>query len=337
MKRPVGLILSAVVLSLSALFLLLIAAIMAITGVFAGHQPTFQPEPHLLVYLMLTIGFFYAALAVWAILTVIGILRLRPWARYSILIIGGGFFVLGLFGAFGSILSRTMVPTLAAQNPAADPRIMFAVFLFMAIFELLVSAIGLWWLIYFTLRPVRVLFSNPDTLLQSTVTTGRFSRTPTAIKIIGGLLLFSSVCCLFCIFLPFPAFILGFILPLKATRILYLVFAVVAALAGYGLLRLQESARLLTIGFLIFGCCNLALAALPWYRARLNLYTTELTAQITSHLPTVPGQPQFDWTDSGAFYLICLIWGVVVYGVIFWFLHRHRGAFKTTSTPMLEA
>lgn len=337
MKRPVGLILSAIVLSLAALFLLITGALMALAGIFAGRYPSIQPEPHVLLYLMIAISLFYVALAVWAILTVIGILRLRPWARYSILIIGGGFFVLSIFGALGSILSRTMAPSLATQNPTADPRITSIVFLVMAIFELLVAGIGLWWLIYFSLHPVRELFSNRDTLFRPSIAAGRFSRTPTAIKIIGGLLLFSSICCLFCVLLPFPAFMLGFILPLKATRILYLAFAVATALAGYGLLRLQESARLLTIGFLIFGCCNLALAALPWYRSRLHLYTAELTAQIRSHMPTVPGQPQLDWTDTSAFYLICLIWGLVVYGVIFWLLHRHRDAFKTISTPALES
>ncbi len=335
MKRPVGLILSAIVLSLSALFLLLTAALMTLVGIFASRKPSLQPEPHFLLYLMLAIGLFYAALAVWAILTVIGILRLRPWARYSILIIGGGTFILGIFGALGSVFSHTMAPTVATQNPTADLRITSAVFLFMAIFELLIAAIGIWWLIYFNLRPIRELFSNPATLLQPSIAIGRFGRTPTAIKIIGGLLLFSSVSCLFCALLPFPAFFLGYILPLKATRILYLAFAVVTAYAGYGLLRLKESARLLTIGFLIIGCCNFILAVLPWYRARFHLYTAALMAQITSWMPT-PGQPQVDWTSSSAFYLICLIWGVVVYGVIFWFLQRHRAAFKTAPQSLLE-
>ncbi|MGH9596952.1 MAG: hypothetical protein ACRD3K_09160, partial [Edaphobacter sp.] len=83
MKRPIGLILSAIVLSLAALFLLLTAALTALTGIFVGHHQSTAATPHFVIYLMLATGVFYIALAVWAILTVVGILRLRSWARYS--------------------------------------------------------------------------------------------------------------------------------------------------------------------------------------------------------------------------------------------------------------
>jgi hypothetical protein len=333
MKRPVGLILSAIVLSLAALFLLLLTALMAFAGVFAGHQPAVAASPHFLTYFMLAISVFYAALAVWAILTVIGILRLRSWARYSILVIGGGLSVLGLLAAIFSLVGRTMISAQKSQ-PAIDPHIMSVIFLFVMMFYLFLAAIGIWWLVYFNLRPVRDIFADPTLLTESQFSTGPFSRTPTAIKIIGCFLLFGSLCCLIGACLPFPAFLFGFILPVTATHILYVCFAVIAAFAGYGLLKLKESARLLTIGFLIVGICNLALLALPWEQARLNQYST----QIASSMQRMTERPPIFFTYSGAFYLVCAIWGVVVYGVIFWLLHRHRAAFKTTEPrPMLEA
>ena len=333
MKRPIGLVLSAIVLSLAALFLLLMTALMAVAGVFAGRQPTIQPAPHFLIYLMLAISLFYAVLSVWAILTVIGILRLRAWARYSILIIGGSLAVLGLLAALFTLVGRTMLP-IPPTRPPLDSHFMTIVFLFIGAFYLLLAAIGIWWLIYFNLRPVRELFSNPNLILQSSNPTGRFSRTPTAIKIIAGFLLLSSACCLFGALLPFPAFILGFILPPIAAHILYLGFAVLTAFAGYGLLRLQESARLLTIGFLLLGCCNILLAALPWYQAQFRLYTMQLMAQIASHMPMA----EVVYSYNTGFYLICIIWAVIVYGIVLWLLHRHRAAFKTTPPPpMLEA
>jgi hypothetical protein len=338
-KRPIGLVLSAIVLSLAALFLLLITALMAVAGVLAGRQHTIQPAPHILIYLMLAISLFYAALSVWAILTVIGILRLRAWARYSILIIGGGLAVLGLLAALFTLVGRTMLP-IPPTRPPLDPHFMTIIFLFIGAFYLLLAAIGIWWLVYFNLRPVRELFSNPNLLLQSSNPPGRFSRTPTAIKIIAGFLLLSSVCCLFGALLPFPAFILGFILPPIATHILYLGFAVLTAFAGYGLLRLKESARLLTIAFLLFGCCNILLAALPWYLARFRLYTTQLTAQLASRMPRIPGQPEVVYSHNTGFYLICLIWAVIFYGIVLWLLHRHRDVFKTHALPpepMLQA
>ncbi|MEO6804767.1 MAG: hypothetical protein ABI286_04980 [Edaphobacter sp.] len=51
-----------------------------LAGIFVGRQPSTAATPHFAIYLMLTVGIFYTALAVWAILTVIGILRLRSWA-----------------------------------------------------------------------------------------------------------------------------------------------------------------------------------------------------------------------------------------------------------------
>jgi hypothetical protein len=272
MKRPIGLILSAIVLGLIALFLLLIAALMAFSGTFAAHQPAFAASRHFILYLMLAIGAFYAVLTVWAILTVIGILRLRQWGRYSILIIGGGLAAFNLVTAVFTILSRTVLSGLTPQQPAVDPHITFLVTAFMVGINLLFAAVGIWWLIYFNLRSTRELFSNPDHLLQAPAFHGRFSRTPTAIKIVGGLLLFSAFCTLFGAALPFPAFLLGFILSPTESHIMYLCLAALMAWTGYGLLRLSEPARLVTIALLVLGCCNIFLASLPWYQAQFRLY-----------------------------------------------------------------
>jgi hypothetical protein len=233
MKRPIGLILSAIVLSLAALFFVLTTILMVFAGIFADHHPfiaaTPAVAPHFFIYLMLAVAVFYATLATWATLTVIGILRLRSWARYSILIIGGGIAVLSLFAGMGTLLSRTMLPTLSAQQPNADPRILSGVFFVITALYLLVLAVGVWWLIYFNLRPIRELFSIAKFQIPSSADLV-VSPVPTPIKIIAGFLLFGAVCCLLCIFLPFPAFLLGFILPSTAAHILYMAFAAVASL-----------------------------------------------------------------------------------------------------------
>ena len=334
MKRPIGLILSAIVLGLIALFLLLIAALMAFSGTFAAHQPAFAASRHFILYLMLAIGAFYAVLTVWAILTVIGILRLRHWGRYSILIIGGGLAAFNLLAVVFTILSR-LVPGLTPQQQAIDPHITFVVTVFMVGVNLLFAAIGIWWLIYFNLRATRELFSNPLHLLHAPAFHGRFSRTPTAIKIVGCLLLFSAFCTLFGAVLPFPAFLLGFILSPTESHIMYLCLAALMAWTGYGLLGLSDPARLVTIALLVLGCCNIFLASLPWYQAQFRLYI----AQLMSEVPTIPGQPETFFNYSRTFIVVSCVPFIVVYGFVLWLLHRHRAAFKSPipPPPLIEA
>jgi hypothetical protein len=250
-------------------------------GIFADKNHPFiasapAATPHFFLYLMLAVAVFYAMLAAWATLTVIGILRLRSWARYSILIIGGGLAVLWSLCRRGHPRQPHHAPKplrSTTQCRSAHPlRCLFV----LTAFYLFVSAIGVWWLIYFNLRAIRDLFSG--TRFQIPSSTGipaSPNPVPTPIKIIAVFLFIGSACCLLCLFLPFPAFFLGFILPLTATQVLYLALAALAAFAGYGLLRLKESARLLTMASLILGFCNVAMAALPWYQSRFQTYTPD--------------------------------------------------------------
>jgi hypothetical protein len=121
MTRPVGLILSAIVLSLATLFLLLMAALTVVAGLFGGHQVTIAASPQLVKYFVLAIGVFYAVLAVWAILTVIGIVRLRSWARYSILVIGSGLTVIGVFAAVGTSSAVSCYPRCRPSSQRSIP------------------------------------------------------------------------------------------------------------------------------------------------------------------------------------------------------------------------
>jgi hypothetical protein len=333
MKRPVGLILSAIALSLAALFLILTTVLMVLIAIFADRHHPFiaaapAATPHFFLYLMLAVAVFYAALATWATLTVIGILRLRSWARYSILVIGGGLAILGLLAGMGTLLSRTMLPTLSTQQPNADPRILSGVFFVMTALYLLVSAVGGWWLIYFNLRPTRELFSIAEFQLpSSTGLPASPNPVPTPIKIVAAFLLVGAVCCLLGVFLPFSAFLFGFILPPAAAHFLYIAFAAFAAFAGYGLLRLKESARLMTMAFLILGSCNVA--ALPWYQSKLQTYT----AQVIHSMPLMPGQLQPSVIYGSMTLFFSALFGLILYGLAFWLLHRHRAAFQNPARP----
>jgi len=276
--------------------------------------------------LILGVSVFYAILAVWAILTVIGILRLRPWARYSILVIGGGLAGIGTLLALGTAFSRTMLFTMPTRSPAPDPHIMAVIFAVLIAIYIGIAIIGIWWLVYFNLRTTRELFLDPS---LSALSPGGLPQRSIAITILAGFFFYAAVCCVTFTFLPFPAFLLGFIFPAKYAHVFYLAFAVLSAFIGYGLLKLKESARLTTIAFLIFGCCNVMLSFLPWYQVQFRIYMV----QFTDAFSTYPNQSPAMFPFTPTLMLVFGVFGLAIYALLLWLLHRHRTAF---TPPQLQ-
>ncbi len=101
----------------------------------------------------------YLALAIWAIVTVVGLFRMRNWARISIMVIGGGIALIGLFSTLVSAAMPTMMKSVP-MPPNTNPAMMRGTFIFMAIVWLAVASIGIWWLVYFALRRTREAFAH---------------------------------------------------------------------------------------------------------------------------------------------------------------------------------
>jgi hypothetical protein len=329
MKQPIGIILSAIVLSLAALFLLTMTALMAVAGIFADRQSTTAAVPHFAIFLIVALSIVYAILAVWAILTVIGILRLRIWARYSILILAGGFAALGVLLTFGTALSRTMLASMPTRGPAPDPHLIAAIFTVLISFYVVITAIGIWWLIYFNLRSTRELFQTSESTLPQHATAGTLAQRPPAITILACLFLLSAVCCVIMAFTPFPGFLLGFILPPAAAHTFYLAFALIAALLSFGLLKLQEYARVATIAIVLLGFCNVLLSLLPWYQSQFRLYM----ARFQMAFPAYPNQTPALFPFTRIMVYITGMLGLAFYVVVLWLLHRHRKAFQAAPLP----
>ncbi len=99
-----------------------------------------------------------------AIATVIGLLFLRPWAHYSILVIGGFLAASGVLSLLGitvaAIGGQFAMP--AAPSPALTVSAMHHVFLIIGIFYDFVTALGTWWLAYFNRRATRAAIAPAD-------------------------------------------------------------------------------------------------------------------------------------------------------------------------------
>jgi hypothetical protein len=298
--------------------LCLMAGLSALGAVIAQHAPMTIEAPgapqssSFMLGAMIFSVLFYLILAAWAIATVVGLFRMKSWARISIMIIGGGLAVIGLF----STLVTAAMPMIMKSIPTAsntDPAILRATFLVIAVIWLLVTAVGISWLVYFALRRTREAFAQaalqqglpapgvaavyptptpmtdfsvarpmipqapPATPVQVVPPQPSTPARPVSITIIAILMLLGALTCLSIMPLQVPAFFFGVTLPGWTGRVLYLVFACLSAITGVGLLRLQKSAWVLSLALYGVGLLNVLTMALPGVRQRLMEYQQNLT------------------------------------------------------------
>lgn len=261
MKRPTGVILSAVVLLLASLFQLLmalgmaLAAVMERKGIGASEfaAPSSPPTPPWMAGFMVVLCGFFVTLAVWGISTTVGLLKLRRWARYSILVIGG---LLAFFGFLSCIFSLFLltIPLPAPANvDAAQAHTALAMakvaYGCIAFFYALICAIGVWWLVYFNRKTVRQVFTGPAENIVP-------SRRPILISVLAMLNLIGAAFCLSAAFLPFPAAFFGWFLHGWEKTALYLIFSALTAAVGIGLWRLHQQGLRLALLMQAFGLIN---------------------------------------------------------------------------------
>lgn len=296
MKRPFGVVFSAVLLLLLSLFQLLIGGMMAFSGALMRKQiasgglhgmPAGAPMPTWMPIYMYALCAFFIALAVWGILTAVGLFRLRRWARYSVLVIGGALALIGLVSALTTLLFLVVPLPVASgmdasqvNNVQAITRVIFGV---VGCLYLILCAVGVSWLVYFNRKKVCEVFAGGMGEAPQ-------SRRPFLIAVIAILNLFGAATCLLMVFLPIPGAIFGLLLHGWQKAALYLAFAALELAVGVGLWRMAEWGRRLTLGMMV-----LMLAQSVVYLVRPSLllqYSAELTQTLTPTQPPLPAHFQ---------------------------------------------
>jgi hypothetical protein len=158
-QKPGGVGVAAVVLGMMALFGLLCVAVSILTF-FLKHDPV----PNIAVVRIIFAAFDLMLLVFvfWCLWTVVGLFRFKLWARYSIIVIGVLDFV------FFALLSALMVfarnsPLIGGLDAHPNPGMPFSVgamMLGLAAFYAALALIGVWWVVYFNLRQVRLAFAS---------------------------------------------------------------------------------------------------------------------------------------------------------------------------------
>ena len=330
MKRPPGVIVSAILLLLIALLELLAALGMGLAGAVLSSQglkaapqglpgQTIQPWVPAVEYAM---AGFSVALAAWGIATMVGLFQMRRWARYSILVIGGGMAVIGLFSMLGMLVMLFVpMPLPQTGDPSQEAAARMAVHMAFGVITLLygmVFGLGVFWLVYFNLKKVREAFAGAAGAQAE-------SPRPFLIAVIAVLCLIGAPICVAAAFLPFPATLLGFTLHGAAKTALYLAVAAVDCAAGVGLWRLREWGRRLELAFLGLGIVNcLVYLVRPSLATRANgeIYRTMGITQ-----PTLP--PHFlAVVYSGTFGLSTLLMAAMI-AVLYYYRGRFKGPDET--------
>jgi hypothetical protein len=298
MARPVGVTASAIVAILGSIFALLFA-LLAVASLFVE---TAQPQPPNKPQMVIVGALLFAAFAGIGIWTSFGLLRLRSWARTSILIFAGFMVAMCIF---------SLVVTMALPIPPEMARGEQTFRGTMAVAFGIPLVIGIWWLFQFNRQSTKAAFASAP--MGEAV-----SRRPLSITVIAFASIFGGVTCLMAILARAPAFLFGVNFTGWGAGVIFAVFAALSLFIGKGLLELREEARILAIGWFGFSLAHTSLVTLlPPLRQRL----LESQRSLAQNQPTpIPFDPGLLLNFSFAI-------AAILAAIAIWLLIRDRAAF----------
>lgn len=289
MRRPAGVIVAAIVLGLMALMGIFWSLVSLVVS-FLVQNPAMPPVPGMRAVMAVTMVlmlcfFLYCG---W---TVVGLFRMRPWARYSILVIGGLEFSFSLLLCAAMILMRNMPPPMPPGGPPS-PIGYHAIFLGMALFYGLLGLIGLWWLVYFNLPSVRAAFTASVSAAETMMASAQTEAAPIAAlpqeATAGWRVVIIAWACLMLVgvlFFPMmllthlPLFMLGVIIRGAAATVVLLALVAVQLYMGVGLLKKWRPAWYVAMAWQVYTVAYFLILLMPAVWARFMAYERELMGQ----------------------------------------------------------
>jgi hypothetical protein len=220
-----------------------------------GTAARVSPElPPFLKNMALGMMAFMICLSIFGIVTGIGLIRLRNWARISVLTWGGLSVFFGVFGGafalFMPLPSEPAVPNMpigTAQVFRLITLVMYA----------LPAAVGVWWLILFTRKGIKAQFASVSGATGTAdfgVLQAQKPRCPVAVLIIAWYFIGTAANVVFLPFLPFrfPAIYFGHPFQGWMGTSLLILNCLLLVVAGVGLLKLKPWSYPFTIALQLF-------------------------------------------------------------------------------------
>jgi hypothetical protein len=176
----------------------------------------------------------------WGIVTGVGLLRLREWARISIVVWAGILVFLG--AVFIEVLLFIPIPALtnvSAQGQAT-------LYHFTTTFFLFLLAVGGWWFCLFNTSSIRDFFQ------RNAQGTGR-APLPLSISLVGWFLVLSGCLTFVLALMRQPATFFNLKLGRWGALLIYLAMSVAELYLGIGLLKAKTLSRIIAVYFFLFG------------------------------------------------------------------------------------
>jgi hypothetical protein len=234
-----------------------------------------------------------AGLLAFGLWTAIGLFRLRRWARYSVIVIGILIFLMWSgMAALMFVLPHFLPVAVKANLPAQEAGLISKVFVGIAIFELAIGLVGLWWAIYFNFKRVRLAFAAARGVLLPTAApsmgeplattgaappAGQKSFWQVVTVVLAWLMLFGGVMILAFAWIRLPFFFLGITLRGNGSLAGMLVLAAIQIFAGAGLLRKLPSAYWTAVASQVIGILNAVSLLIPSIAARATEVSNEFS------------------------------------------------------------
>ena len=359
-NRSAGTTAIAIFQFIGSALLLVLAVLMAFAMLVAPTPPAndAQLPPAFFRTVRVVIPLFYALPAIWGIVTAIGLLQLKNWARISTIVIS---VLLIVFGAFG-MLSSMVLFLKPPPGSGVDPKMFAVIGAVGAMFALAEIGVGIWWIIFCNRAGVKAQFlpqayplpypaqgatpyamdmphsatPPPPSLTPSADLTSTASPAPPimaatrparplSISIIAWFMLVSCLFIPVSLFMRPPMALFLTILTGWQSVVFMLISSVLNLYVGIALLKMKPIGRLIAIGYFVFGVLNVAVFYFaPGRNARLQRLL-DLQQSMFSWMR--PAQSNPFQSDMTPFLFAGAIGGVVLFLVLLYFLIAAKPAF----------
>lgn len=302
MNRPAG-------VTVSAVFLIMVSLAAALAGAalffVSSFFPSTQPQPPYDKTMTVFSVVVFLGCALWGLITVVGLLRMRRWARKGILLIGG---LLVFFGVFLSVILLIAIRFQPEfwSAPESGPVLSFVIATYFA-----AIALGVCWLIYFSREQVKAAF------LQGFVP-DKGPRLPLSIAVIAWHAIGFGLGTLAFLVMGSAPYVFGIVLTGWVAALTNLLLAATELAIGVGLLKMKSWGHTAAVWFCVLAMMQALVGVF------LSIEDTRVAGmiQILSFELNLDSTALLQWS-----YLVgpVVVWGT--FGCALWFLYTRKKAF----------